>query len=343
MKILVAGGAGFIGSAVARSLAEAGNEVLSIDNLCDYYSSAYKCGRLYRDGFDREDIERCIKSADMQTARSRTHHNLSFVYADICNPASMTRVFEFGPEVVVNLASQPGVRYSQDHPEKCVNINILGFFNLIECSRQSGARRFVYASSSSVYGNSVTPPFVEKDMGVDPLSVYAASKICDEALAVAYSNSYGMSTAGVRMFSVYGPWGRPDMVPLIFTDSVMKGKRIELFGGGLQTRDFTYIDDVVESLCRIVMLTATEGEHEVYNIGSGRPVRVLELLKMIESRLGRKANYESAPEQKAEARLTFADSSKLLATVGYKPDTDIAKGVDEMLAWYKLQTEVPTI
>lgn len=343
MKILVAGGAGFIGSAVARTLAESGNEVLSIDNLCDYYSSAYKRGRLYRDGFEREDIERCAGSGSLATARSRTHHNLSFVYADICDAESMARVFEFGPEVVVNLASQPGVRYSQEHPEKCVSINIMGFFNLIENSRRSGTRRFVYASSSSVYGNSVTPPFVEKDMSVDPLSVYAASKICDEALAVAYSNSYGLSTAGVRMFSVYGPWGRPDMVPLIFTESVMEGKKIELFGGGLQTRDFTYIDDVVESLSRIVMLTATEGEHEVYNIGSGRPVRIIELLKMIEQRLGRKAVYESAPEQKAEAKLTFADSSKLLATVGYKPDTYLEKGVDEMLAWYKSQAEVPSI
>lgn len=334
-RILIAGGAGFIGSALGAALARNGHVVLSIDNINEYYSPRYKIHRLVRDGFRESDIAECVSNPGVFTARSETHPNHCFSCVDICDAAMLDDVFGFNPDVVVNLAAQPGVRFTQQHPLSAISSNIIGFFNLIEATRSSTARRLLYASSSSVYGNNVTLRYSESDNCNDPLSLYAATKLCDEAIAAAYSNSCGMDTIGVRMFSVYGPWGRPDMAPLIFTDSISCGKVIELYSGGMQTRDFTYIDDVVESLCRLVMLPVTPGHHEVYNIGSGNPVRVCELLSMIERKLGIKAKYVIAPEQHIEARRTYADTSKLLVTTGYEPHTPLEEGIDKMLGWYK--------
>ncbi|MDE5773184.1 MAG: NAD-dependent epimerase/dehydratase family protein [Muribaculaceae bacterium] len=333
MKVLIAGGAGFIGSALGASLADSGNDVLCVDVFSDYYTPALKKSRLVRDGFRKEDIEESIRSKGIIIS-STTKSGLRFVCADICNESDMSLMHDFNPDVVVNLAAQPGVRYSQVNPEVVIKTNVLGFFNLIESARKAGVSRFIYASSSSVYGDNVAPPFRETDKCDDPLSVYASTKICDEAIAAAYSNSYGLNTVGVRMFSVYGPWGRPDMAPLIFAHNIVHDERIELYGGGLQTRDYTYIDDVVESLRRLVMLSGMDGEHEIYNIGSCRPVPVVELLRLIERKLRKHAIYEAVPEQKGEARRTLADTARLLAATGYSPDTSLEDGIEEMLKWY---------
>lgn len=331
-RVLVAGAAGFIGSALAARLADEGYEVLGIDNLCEYYSPACKYERLQRDGFYISPKHPGLKPG--AELRSRRYPNLRFRYGDICDASSLYPLLrEFAPDAVVNLAAQPGVRFSRCEPRSSVMTNIVGFFNLLDASREANVSHFLYASSSSVYGNNPSTPFREEDECREPLSVYAATKLSDEIMAGAYSNAYGMRTTGVRMFSVYGPWGRPDMAPLIFASAISRGEEVELYGGGLQTRDFTYIDDVVESLTRLLAIPGGRGESEIYNIGSGHPVPVIEFLELLERCMGRSAVRVTAPVQPGEARRTFADSGKLRGATGYHPSTPLEEGVNRLALW----------
>ncbi len=327
-RVLIAGAAGFIGSALASRLAREGYEVLGIDLLTDYYDPEEKFARLRRDGFSFDTI------SYGETLKSATHASLRFMRSDICDVCILENIMEtFRPGIVVNLAAQPGVRYSIDNPGPVVSSNITGFFNLLDASRRYGASHFVYASSSSVYGNDTPTPFSEDAECRRPLSVYAATKLADELLAAAYSSAYGLRTTGVRMFSVYGEWGRPDMAPLIFARAVRDGSPVQLFGGGMQTRDLTYIGDVVESLSRLLRLPGGKSENEVFNIGSGNPVTMIDLLSLLEQKMGRTVTRIITEAKNGEARGTFSDSSKLLGATGYRPSTPLETGVDRLIEW----------
>lgn len=346
MKILIAGSAGFIGSALAERLVSEGHEVLGIDNFSGYYEGSLKLSRLERCGFDADEVGMIYgekgeggekegnRHAILRPISSRRNPKLQFLNCDICDSAATEWVVcGYRPDAVVNLAARPGVRASMNVPRETVKTNLIGFFNILEASRLAGVAHFLYASSSSVYGNNQMTPFREADACRDPLSVYAATKLSNEAMAHAYSNAYGMRTTGIRMFSVYGPWGRPDMAPVIFARAMLDGDQIELFGGGSQTRDFTYIDDVVESIFRLLSIPLERGESEVFNIGSGRPVPVREFLGMLEKAMGRRTSRVTAPEQPGEARRTFADSSKLRGATGFHPSTTLEEGLSRFASW----------
>lgn len=325
MRILIAGSAGFIGSALAERLASEGHVVMGIDNLSDYYSTDLKIDRLKRGGIDLN-----VSNVSM------IYPNLSYRNTDICDSGALVETFnEFRPEAVVNLAARPGVRCSIDVPDETVRTNILGFFNMLEASRKAQVKHFLYASSSSVYGDNPRTPFRETDDCRNPLSIYAATKLSNEIMAGAYSKAYGMCTTGVRMFSVYGPWGRPDMAPVIFTKALYEGEKIHLFGGGSQTRDFTYIDDVVESLARLLLLTGHPGESEIYNIGSGCPIQIKEFLHKLEKATARRSEIVTDLEQRGEARRTFADSDKLRGAIGYRTFLPLNDGIAKLVEWMK--------
>lgn len=329
MRILLTGSAGFIGSALASRLADDGHDVLGVDSLREHSAS---CGlaRLRRDGFDTSS-----ESFGLDVERSLRFGSLRFLKCDISDAGRLLDiVLDFRPEKAVHLAACPGVRDSYDDPAGSFSTNVAGFFNVLEVCRRCDVRHLLYASSSSVYGDDLPTPFRETDNCTSPRSVYAATKLCDEALASAFCHSYGLRATGVRMFSVYGPWGRPDMAPMIFVDALTHGMPVELFGGGLQTRDFTYIGDVVESLARLLMLPGSPGEAETYNIGSGCPVPVVEFLSLLEQRLGIRGLHVSSEPKPYETRRTFSDSGKLFGAVGYRPSTPLVKGIDAFVEWY---------
>lgn len=329
MRILLTGSAGFIGSALASRLADDGHDVLGVDSLREHSAS---CGlaRLRRDGFDTSS-----ESFGLDVERSQRFGSLRFLKCDISDAGRLLDiVLDFRPEKAVHLAACPGVRDSYDDPAGSFSTNVAGFFNVLEVCRRCDVRHLLYASSSSVYGDDLPTPFRETDNCTSPRSVYAATKLCDEALASAFCHSYGLRATGVRMFSVYGPWGRPDMAPMIFVDALTHGMPVELFGGGLQTRDFTYIGDVVESLARLLMLPGSPGEAEIYNIGSGCPVPVVEFLGILEEKLGIRGFHVSSEPKPYETRRTFSDSGKLFGAVGYRPSTPLVKGIDAFVEWY---------
>lgn len=331
-KLFLTGAAGFIGSALGERLAEEGWTVLGIDNLNGYYPVSLKLARLERMGFKvSTDVE---SFSGTRALISEKYPSLHFLRADITVREEMEKIFDwFRPDVVMNLAAQAGVRYSIENPYTYVKNNIDGFLVLLECARHWPVRKFVYASSSSVYGGNSKVPFSESDSVDNPVSLYAATKKSNEIMARAYHNLFGVPTVGLRFFTVYGPWGRPDMAPMLFAKAVLGGESIKVFNNGNLSRDFTYIDDIVDGVSGVINSEASP-VHDIYNIGHGSPVSLLDFISSLEAALGKEAKKEFMPMQKGDVFTTFADTSRLERDFGYLPSTSLEKGIRQFAEWY---------
>jgi len=330
MNFLVTGAAGFIGSHVASKLLDRGDRVVGIDNLNDYYSVQLKRDRLARlDGRD----------------------GFEFCELDVSNDASLRKLFSEGrPEVVIHLAAQAGVRYSIENPSAYVQSNLVGFANILEGCRHYQVKHLVYASSSSVYGANTKMPFSVHDNVDHPVSLYAASKKANELMAHTYSHLYRLPTTGLRFFTVYGPWGRPDMALFKFTDAILAGQPIDVYNHGKMRRDFTYIDDIVEGVIRTADHVATPNAdwsgdapdsgtslapYRLYNIGNNQPVELMHLIEVLERALGCTARKNMLPIQPGDVPATFADVDDLMRDVEFKPKTPIEEGVQKFVDWYR--------
>jgi len=329
MKILVTGAAGFIGSATSMRLLERGDEVIGLDNLNDYYSVALKRARLER---------------LQQRAAFR------FVQADLADGEAMASLFAAERfERVVHLGAQAGVRHSLKDPHAYIQSNIVGTLNILEGCRHHGVAHLVYASSSSVYGAGTQLPYSVTEPASHPVSLYAATKRSNELMAHSYSTLFDLPTTGLRFFTVYGPWGRPDMALFLFTRAILEGRPIEVFNHGHHKRDFTYIDDIVEGVVRIVDRipmpmpdwdsargdpSTSRAPYRLYNIGSNRPIELLRYIEVLEECLGRRAEKIMLPMQAGDVADTFADVSELEADIGYRPDTPVERGVRNFVDWY---------
>ncbi len=330
MRILVTGTAGFIGAAVAERLLARGDEVLGIDNHNDYYDPALKQARL---------------------ARFADHPGYTHARMDIADAPALREAFAgFVPQRVIHLAAQAGVRYSLTHPEAYAQSNLVGFVNMLEACRHGEVEHLVYASSSSVYGANRRMPFSVADAVDHPVSLYAATKKSNELMAHTYSHLYGLPTTGLRFFTVYGPWGRPDMSPMLFADRILRGEAIDVFNHGRHSRDFTYIDDIVEGVIRCLDRPATpnpdydpmqpdpatsDAPYRVYNIGNGKPVQLMHFIELLEQHLGREATKNLLPMQPGDVPDTWADVEALERDTGYAPSTSIEDGVARFVDWYR--------
>lgn len=311
MKVLVTGAAGFIGFHVSKRLIARGDEVVGLDNMNDYYDVRLKEARL----------------AELPA-------EFRFVKMDIADRDALPVLFEKECfDAVINLAAQAGVRYSIENPFAYVDSNLVGFTNILECCRHYPVRHLVYASSSSVYGGNEKVPFEETDNVDNPKSLYAATKKANELMASCYNSLYGIKATGLRFFTVYGPWGRPDMAPMLFTDAILKGRKIKVFNNGNMRRDFTYIDDIVEGVVR-VLDKAPEKGHEVYNIGCSNPVMLMDFITTLEQALGREADKQFLPMQAGDVLQTYASCAKLEKDMGYKPAVKLSDGLRQMVDWY---------
>lgn len=330
MKILVTGAAGFIGFHLCRRLADAGHEVVGIDSLNDYYDVRLKRARLAELGVSTPDFsyEAACPSASLAGFRFRK--------MQLEDRGALERLFaEERFDRVVNLAAQAGVRYSLENPYAYVDSNLFGFVNLLECCRRHAAGHVIYASSSSVYGGNTKVPFSEEDDVNHPVSLYAATKRSDELIAEVYARLYGIPLTGLRFFTVYGPWGRPDMAPMIFSRAILAGEPIRLFNGGDMQRDFTYVDDIVEGAVRLLdQIPLGQIPTEVYNIGCGQPMSLMEFVRTLENALGRKAQLDLQPMQPGDVPRTWADTSKLQRKVRFRPRVSLAEGVQSFVQWY---------
>lgn len=334
MKILVTGAAGFIGFHLTSRLLKEGHEVVGVDNLNSYYTPSLKLDRLAELG-----ITTTLGKAGI-LIESQSQPSLSFVEADIADRVFMPALFKTEQfDSVVNLAAQAGVRYSLENPFAYVESNVVGFLNILECCRHNSVEHLIYASSSSVYGSNAKTPFAESDEVNSPESLYAATKRSDELMAMCYAKLYGLRSTGLRFFTVYGPWGRPDMAPMLFADAISSHRPIKLFNGGDMERDFTYIDDIVEGVVRVIttqpITTESDRPHAIYNIGSSRPVILGEFIAELEAQLGCKAERESLPMQAGDVKRTYADTSLLEQRFGYRPTTSLHDGVKAFIDWYK--------
>jgi len=333
-KILITGAAGFIGFHLSQRLLKEGYEIYGIDNLNSYYDPALKQARLVQ----------------LQVS------NFKFQQLDLQNYEGLTKVFtEFQPDIVINLAAQAGVRYSLENPRSYIESNLDGFFNILEASRQHGVNNFIYASSSSVYGNNEKSPFSETDNVDHPVSLYAATKKSNELIAHTYSHLYKMTTVGLRFFTVYGSWGRPDMAYYFFTKAILEGKKIQLFNQGLNLRDYTYIDDIVESIKRMLdgfdslqpavendQYTATKSPYyHLFNIGGSNPVPVLEFVEILENALGKKAIRELVGFQAGDVFSTEAETKTLESFINFKPTITLKEGLGEFVEWYLRYYRIP--
>lgn len=317
-KIILTGAAGFIGSHLATRLLEAGCEVIGIDNLNDYYDVSLKNYRL---------------------EKLNKYNNFEFILCDISDKEAVNKIFaEYKADYVINLAAQAGVRYSIENPQVYIDSNVIGFFNILEACRNNPVKHLVYASSSSVYGNSDKIPFSVEDRVDNPISLYAATKKTNELMAYAYSHLFGIPATGLRFFTVYGPAGRPDMAYFSFTKKILSGEPIKLFNYGELERDFTYIDDIVEGIMNIIPSIPEENNGaraKVYNIGNNKPVALKEFVSALEDAIGVKAKIEYLPMQPGDVYRTFADVSELEKNFGFKPQTDIRTGLKKFVEWYK--------
>jgi len=308
MKVLVTGVAGFIGMHCAQRLAARGDQVVGIDNLSPYYSVALKRDRLKQLAIDFREL-------------------------DITNAAGLARLFEeTRPEAVLHLAAQPGVRYSLENPAVYIQTNLVGFANLLEGCRRHPPRHLVFASSSSVYGNNLELPWSEAQSVDHPVSLYAATKKSNELMAHVYSHLFGLHATGLRYFTVYGPWGRPDMSPMLFARAIMDDQPIPVFNHGDMQRDFTYVDDIVEGTLRVL---DRPQPYAVYNIGNHQPVALLEYIATLEAALGKKARLEMKPMQPGDVKSTYADTTALARAVGFAPSTPLAGGLQRFAEWFK--------
>ena len=338
MKILVTGAAGFIGSKLAYRLAERGDEVVGLDNINDYYDVRLKFGRLAQCGI----VSTSGRFIDSSIRQSSIFPNYSFVKMDLADRGQISQLFQDCKfDAVVNLAAQAGVRYSITNPYAYLDSNLVGFMNILECCRHNDIKHLVYASSSSVYGMNEKVPFSEDDKVDNPVSLYAATKKANELMAHSYSKLYGMPTTGLRFFTVYGPWGRPDMAPMLFATAISSGKPIKVFGQGNMSRDFTYIDDIVQGTIQALDHTPKKEDcpagipYKIYNIGCSSPVNLMEFINEIEQAVGREAVKEYLPMQPGDVSRTFADTSKLERECGYRPSTTLHDGIGKFIEWFK--------
>jgi len=334
MKILITGIAGFIGYHLAKRFAGEGHEITAIDNINDYYDVDLKYGRLTELGL----LAQTVSDAPVLSTK---HPNLRFMRRDIADGESVKALFRREHfEYVVHLAAQAGVRYSLTHPNLYIASNVQGFLNLLEVIRENPVKHLIYASSSSVYGLNTKQPFSETDATDRPASLYAATKKTCELMAHTYAHLYKIPATGLRFFTVYGPWGRPDMAPFLFTRAILEGKAIDVFNSGNMSRDFTYIDDIVEGVVRVMAHIPASGGAEsapakIYNIGNGKPVALLDFIHTLEETLGTKAKMNMLPMQPGDVPVTWADCSALERVTGFRPGISIQEGVSRFAAWYR--------
>jgi UDP-glucuronate 4-epimerase len=329
LKILVTGVAGFIGMHVAQMLLRRGDEVVGVDNLNDYYDPKLKVARL---------------------EQLKLFAEFKFVRGDIADQVVMNDLFSTEkPDRVVNLAAQAGVRYSLKNPYAYIQSNLVGFWNILECCRRHGVEHLVYASSSSVYGGNTKMPYSVNDKVDNPLSLYAASKKANELMAHSYSHLYHLPTTGLRYFTVYGPWGRPDMSPWLFTSAILDGRVIDIFNYGKMKRDFTFVEDIADGTIRVLDQIPTNdavlsisspdymgtcAPYKIHNIGSQHPVELMTFIEVIEDSLGRKANKNFLPIQAGDVEATYADLTSLKLDIGFEPKTKLSNGIDKWVEWY---------
>ena len=345
MKLLVTGAAGFIGSALCHRLLDQGHSIVGLDNINDYYDTALKYGRLEKLGINRKDI------VWYKYVSSSIYPDFRFIRMNQEDWKALAMMFaNEGFDVVVYLGAQAGVRYSITNPMAYIESNVDGFINILEGCRHNKVKHLVYASSSSVYGLNGKVPFSEHDGIAHPVSLYAATKKSNELMAHAYSKLYDIPTTGLRFFTVYGPWGRPDMSPFLFMDSILHDRPIKVFNNGDMLRDFTYIDDIVEGIVRIIDVipkgnpvwdetnpdpASSPAPYRIYNIGNQKPTRLMDYISCIEKAIGREAKKEFLPMQPGDVYQTYADSSALAEATGFKPDTPLQEGIDKTVAWFK--------
>lgn len=345
MKILVTGAAGFIGFHLVSRLVKEGYEVIGLDNINDYYSTDLKYDRLAELGILRDSIieEKIVKSI--------TKENVKFIKTDLENKSVIGDLFsDQNFDVVVNLAAQAGVRYSLKDPHRYIESNITGFLNVLEGARHHSIKHLIYASSSSVYGANTNMPFSTSDNVDHPMSLYAASKKTNELMAHTYSNLFNIPTTGLRFFTVYGPWGRPDMALFLFTEAMLKGEPIKVFNHGNMERDFTYIDDIVEGIYRLIPKPPVPNEkwsgdnpdpatsfapYRIFNIGNSNPVKLMDFITEIEKQLGIEAQKQMLPIQPGDVPKTWAKVDDLFDYIDFKPQIGIKKGISNFTDWYK--------
>lgn len=342
-KILVTGTAGFIGFHLIQKLLANGNEVIGLDSINDYYDINLKLNRLRETGITAPEWNKLVSS--------EKYPNYKFIRMNLENKEELEKLFkEQQFDKVCNLAAQAGVRYSLTNPEAYINANITGFINILECCRHYGVKALSYASSSSVYGLNETQPFSTSHNVDHPVSLYAASKKSNELMAHTYSHLFGLPTTGLRFFTVYGPWGRPDMALFLFTKAILENKPIDVFNYGKMQRDFTYIDDIVDGIMRVIDNPPTGNKdwsgkapspdssrapYKIYNIGNSSPVLLMDFIKAIETKLDKTAEKNMLPLQAGDVPSTYADVSDLTQDLGYKPSTDVTTGVGRFIDWYK--------
>ena len=339
-KILVTGGAGFIGAAVVKKLLIEGHYVISIDNLNNYYSVKLKKDRL----------------ANIYEVNENFKFRYKFIQITLENYQELDNVFKkYNPTIVINLAAQAGVRYSIDNPFSYIERNIVGFINVLESCRNNQIKNLVYASSSSVYGGNSKLPFSEEDPVNNQISLYAATKRSNELMANTYTHLYGFPATGLRFFTVYGPWGRPDMAPMIFAKAILKGEALNIYNGGNMRRDFTYIDDVVDAIIKCAFKVATpncpnKGQienpshsyspHRIFNIGKGDPIELDKFIEILEINLGKKAKKVMKPMQSGDVKETLSDCKAIKEWINYNPSTSIETGVSKFVDWFKSYNDI---
>ncbi|WP_028574648.1 NAD-dependent epimerase [Desulfonatronovibrio hydrogenovorans] len=344
MKILITGTAGFIGFKLALAFARRGDQVVGLDNINDYYDIRVKHGRLEHSGFP----------PPYEYGRltwSEKYPELGFIKLNLEDRQGLEKLFkEQKFDRVCNLAAQAGVRYSLTNPQAYVDSNLVGYVNLLECCRHNNVQHFVFASSSSVYGLNETQPFSTHDNVDHPISLYAATKKSNELMAHTYAHLYGLPSTGLRFFTVYGPWGRPDMALFLFTKAILEDQPINVFNHGRMQRDFTYIDDIVEGVIRVVDKapqgnpdwsgldpdpSSSRAPYKIYNIGNNNPVELMDFITTLEQVLGKKARKNLLPMQPGDVPSTYADVQDLVQDLGYKPETPVKEGIMEFVGWYR--------
>jgi len=330
MRILVTGAAGFIGYHLCRTLLDQGHEVVGLDNLNAYYDVNLKYARLRELGIEQEDL---VEGRALAGKKGFT-----FYYQDLTDAANLLGLFaDRRPEVVVQLAAQAGVRHSIHHPQSFIDSNLTGFFNVLEACRRFPVRHLLYASSSSVYGANAKIPFSETDRTDQPLSLYGATKKAGEVLAHSYAELYGIPMTGLRFFTVYGPWGRPDMAYYKFAAHIVDGRSIDIYNNGDMSRDFTYVDDIIQGITALIDLPpqGVKGQlHRILNIGRSQPVNLMEFVELLEKHLGREARKHYLSMQPGDVPTTWADTGALSALTGYAPSTDLETGIRTFVGWF---------
>lgn len=329
-KVLITGAAGFIGYYLCEKLLTAGYRVIGLDNINDYYDVNLKYSRLENLGINKHQI-----AYNTSVESTLYPNNFKFIKLNLEDRDNLPKLFEQESfDCVINLAGQAGVRYSIENPMAYVDSNIVGFVNILEACRHYNVSKLLYASSSSVYGNSVDVPF-STDSSVDnPISLYAATKKSNELMAYSYSHLYGIQTIGLRFFTVYGPWGRPDMAMFLFTDAILNNRPIKVFNNGDLSRDFTYIDDIIQGINLIVKDKSQDQKYQLFNIGNSKPVQLLEFIEEIEKATGKQAQKIMLPMQPGDVNQTWADVEDLRKKYGYNPDFTVKEGVKNFVEWY---------